>query len=436
MIARTVSQVAVIAASISLAGVATAQPVPETRVVVAKSTSPAGTFAARPANGNQFRILADKDDIYSSDVIVSLPGGTLVSKNEAVTMKITGDFDGRSSLPIFETAFSLRNGDKVDFDLYLDRGRVDFTNTKSEGSATVQVRFWDETWNIVLDSPNCQVSVELCGRWPSGTRFKQVARNADPAAPAPVASLVLHVLRGSATVDVGGVALAIKAPPGPAELRWNSLTGTRRQPLKLEKLPPWADPAVEVPEEARKVAVAIEKFRELRATDPAKALDQFLASSDQIDQRLALVVLGGLDDLDSLGKTLADAKTLEQWDFGITVLRHWLGRSKGQEQRYYDILTSIRGYTDGQARIILQLLFGFSPEDLEQPETYEVLLDYLVHEKSSIRNLAVWHLIRLVPQGKQIAYKPDGSREDAERAYTEWKKLIPSGQLPQPIKKE
>ena len=28
-----------------------------------------------------------------------------------------------------------------------------------------------------------------------------------------------------------------------------------------------------------------------------------------------------------------------------------------------------------------EILFGFSPEDLAQPETYEVLIDYLVHEK-------------------------------------------------------
>ena len=64
--------------------------------------------------------------------------------------------------------------------------------------------------------------------------------------------------------------------------------------------------------------------------------------------------------------------------------------------------------------MILQLLFGFSPEDLTQPETYEVLIDYLAHEKPAIRNLAAWHLVRLVPQGKSIAFKPNGTMADAE----------------------
>ncbi len=410
---------------------------PAARTVVAKSSSPAASFSARPANGNQFRTLPDNDELYAGDLLVSLPGATLVSKNNAVTVKSLADYDARSPLPILETALSFGDSKDIDLDLTLDRGRVDITNSKAEGSATVRVRFWDQSWKIVLDSPNTRIAVELCGRWPSGTRFKLAEPASDSAkAPGPVASLVFLVLNGSASVDVGGVTLALKAPPGPAELRWNNLTGARPQPLKLEKLPDWADRDAGLSAEGKKIAAAVEKFRKARADDPAKALESFLNSADPTEQRVALITLGGLDDLDALGKSLIAAKTLEEWEFGITVLRHWLGRSKGQDQRYYEILTTVRGYTSEQAKTILQLLFGFSSEDLAQPETYEVLLDYLVHEKPAIRTLAAWHLVRLVPQGKAIAYKPDGTREDAEKACAEWKKLIPSGQLPPPVKKE
>jgi hypothetical protein len=416
-------------------GVANAQPA---RVVVAKSTSPAGTFCARPAAGNVFAVLPDKDDLFAGDLIVSMPGGTLNSKNGAVTVKSLGDFEAKPPLPILETAFSLTEPDKeLDLDITLDRGRVDITNAKKEGSATARVRFWDQTWKIVLDSPNSRVAVELCGRWPAGARFKPADGTEDSAkGPAPVASLVLIVLNGSASIDVGGATVAMKAPPGPAELRWNSLTGVRPQPQKLEKLPDWANPDVALSDEGKKVAAACEKFRQARAVDPVKAFDTFLASTDPIELRVALVALGAVDDLERLGRTLVAAKTGEEWDFGITVLRHWLGRGRGQDQRMYETLRSRRGYTDGQAQIIVQLLFGFSPEDTTLPETYEVLIDYLVHEKTAIRNLAEWHLIRLVPQGKSIPFKPDGSAEDAEKCYAEWKKLIPSGQLPPRVKKD
>jgi hypothetical protein len=429
------TRLASICAVLLAASVATAQPT--ARVVVAKSSSPAATFCARPANGNQFHTLPGKDDLYAGDLLVSLPGGTLVSKNGAVTVKSLADYDARSPLPILETALSLGESKDVDLELTLDRGRVDVTNSKPKDSATAVVRFWDQTWKIVLDSPGTRVAVEICGRWPSGTRFKLPEPNSDPAkAPAPVASVVFLVLNGSASVDVGGVTLAVKAPPGPAELRWDSLMGARPQALKLEKLPDWADPDAALSAEGKKTAAAVEKFRKARADNPAKAVETFLGSLDLVEQRVALITLGALDELDTLGKSLVAAKTLDQWDFGVTVLRHWLGRSKGQDQRYYEILTTVRGYTETQAKVILQLLFGFSAEDLGQPETYEVLLEYLVHEKPAIRTLAAWHLVRLVPQGKKIAYKPDGSREDAEKACAEWRKLIPAGQLPPSLKKD
>jgi hypothetical protein len=307
---------------------------------------------------------------------------------------------------------------------------VDFTNTKTAGAATVRVRFWDQNWKIVLDSPGSRVAVELCGRWPSGTRFKPLAPAADPArAPKPVASLVLLVLAGGAAVDVGGATVAMKAPPGPAELRWNSLQGTQPLPQKLEALPAWADASALSPD-GRKAAAACEAFRVARVADPDKAIDRFLASADPVRHRVALITLGSLDELEKLGKSMIAARTLDEWDFGITVLRHWLGRAPGNDQRFYEFLTTVRGYTPTEARIILQLLFGFTPEDLKSPETYEVLIDYLLHEKPAVRNLAAWHLVRIVPQGKSIAFKPAGTADDARACYAEWKKLIPDGKLP------
>src|SRR5262245_52958688 len=208
MSARSASLLAAIVAVLTAASSALAQPA--TRVVVAKSNSPASTFSARPANGNQFATLPDKDDLYAGDLLVSLPGGALVSKNGAVSVKLLADYDARSPLPILETALSLGDAKDTDLELTLDRGRVDIANAKDKGAATVVVRFWDQTWKVVLDSPGSRVAVEICGRWPSGTRFKLAEPDADTAkAPAPVASLVFLVLRGTASVDVGGVTLAV-----------------------------------------------------------------------------------------------------------------------------------------------------------------------------------------------------------------------------------
>jgi hypothetical protein len=412
--------------------VAHAQPA---RGAVAKATSPAGTFAAKPADGKAFEVLGANAELHAGDLLVALPGATLASKDGSITLKSFADYDGRSPLPILETAVVLNPAEKgADLAFTLDRGRVDVTNTKASGSAVVAVRFWDEAWTITLAEPGARVALELCGRWPAGARFQLAAPDAKSPPAAPVASLVLLVLKGSATVTSGDTTLGLSAPPGPAVLEWDSVAGAKAQPQKLSALPEWADPEANLTERGKKVAAAVEKIRAARAAKPDAALKQFLDSADPIEQRVALVTLGATDDLATLGPTLAGAKTFEGWDTGITVLRHWLGRGPWQDQKLFRFLTATRGYTEAQAKIVMQLLFGFSAAELRRPETYEVLIDYLGHERSGIRNLAAWHLVRLVPQGKEIPYKPDGSTEDAAKAQVAWKKLIPAGELPPPPK--
>jgi hypothetical protein len=395
---------------------------------VAKATCPAAAFSARLLGSREFRSLPDKADLYPGDLLVGLPGAGLETPT-GVTLKALADYDGRSPLPILEAAFTLHANPEVDLDFTLDRGRVDVTNTKASGPATVLVRFWNQQWRVTLDSPGTRVGLELCGRWPAGVRFRP-AEGKEVSPPSPNASLVLLVLKGSALVKVGGVSVGMGAPPGPALLEWDSLTGPRPQPQKLDKLPDWAEPEANLSERGQKVAAAVEKFRQARAANADAALDAFLRSADPVEQRVGLVTCGATDDLDRLGKSLAGAKTLEEWDFGITVLRHWLGRGPGQDQKLYEALQAGPRYTPAHARTVLQLLLGFDPEELKQPETFEVLIEYLRHDKPGIRNLAAWHLVRLVPQGKAIGYKPDGSAADHEKTYQEWKKLVPTGKLP------
>ena len=78
----------------------------------------------------------------------------------------------------------------------------------------------------------------------------------------------------------------------------------------------------------------------------------------------------------------------------------------------------------------MQLLLGFSPDDLARPETFEVLIDYLAHDKDAIRNLAAWHLVRIVPDGKSIGFTLGGTPADHAKTVQAWRKLIPPGELP------
>jgi hypothetical protein len=421
----------VAAVALVVSGVAVAQPA---NGVVAKGTSAAATFLARPNGGESFRVVPANADLAAGELLVTLPGATLESKNKAVTLRSLANYDARADSPVFETAFTLNEPKDADLDLTLDRGRLDVTNAKAEGAATVRVRFRDQSWKVTLDAPGSRVAFELFGRWPPGSRFKPAGPKDKPASP--FASFTLLVLGGTASADVGGVTLGLKAPPGPARLEWDSVGGTNPQPQRVESLPSWGDPNAQPTPEARQVAAAVEKFRAARADNPAAAVERFLISTDPVEQRVALVTLGATDDVERLARTLGTSKSLDVWDFGITVVRHWLGRCTGQDQKLYAALTSpLHGYTPAHARIILQLLLGFDPAQVARPETYEVLIEYVMHDKSAIRNLSAWHLVRLVPQGKTIEYKPTWTRDECKPAYDAWKKLIPTGQLPPPPKK-
>ena len=379
---------------------------------VATATSAAGTFAARPVSEEYYRVLPANAELKAGDTLTTLPGASLTSSNGAVTLRCLADYDDRSDIPILESAFVLNESKDADLDVTLERGRIEVANAKASGKSTVIVRCAGEIWSIALDTPGTRVAIELSGRWPAGTRFK-----AGDVTPVLIASL--WVLQGTADVKVGGQTLALAAKH---HILWDSEAGPR-PPELAAKLPDWATAA-------KPNAAALEAYRAVRAEDPARAIAGFAASDDAIRQRIALVALGANDDVRHLLQYLGEPRNAEDWNFGPSVLRHWLGRGAGQEKKLYDILMANNAFTEAQARIVIQLLFGFNAEDLKQPETFEVLIDYLLHEKPAIRALAAWHLARLVPKEKAVPYKRNATPAEREQMRDAWKKVIPDGQLP------
>src|SRR5262249_53961514 len=120
----------------------------------------------------------------------------------------------------------------------------------------------------------------------------------------------------------------------------------------------------------------------------------------------------------------------------VEALRAWVGRGPGQDQALYEFLQKEKKFTKAQAEIAVQLLHNYDEADRERPETYELLIGYLRSERPAVRELAAWHLYRMAPAGKDIPFDPGASREELDKAYKAWKKLVPTGQLPPKPKKE
>lgn len=399
------------------------------RVAVAKCLTASGTILQRDSKTLKWQPVKEGAELFSGDLLVGLPGATMVSKDGAVKLVLQADLEGISPFPTMESAVILHAPDKVDFDYTLDRGRVEVINAKAKGAAQVRLRFHDQKWHLSLDDAGARIAMELYGRWPRGAYFQPKPKKPDPRN-VPTAALALVVLKGHLTLKHGSHSHALHAPPGPALFQWDSIAGDESGPRRLPKLPAWAVENESSPLVKKKKAVLEQVRQRIVKNSMEKTLADLLQSDDFAFRRPAVVAMGATDNLTGLVDALGNTKHSDVRDNAILVLRHWIGRCPGQDMKLYKALIEQKKYSSAQAEILLQLLHSFGEAEVGDPETYQTLIAYLGHDKLPIRELAFWHLHRLAPAGKEIPYNAAAPKAARDAGIAKWKKLIPEGKLP------
>src|SRR5262249_26323724 len=110
----------------------------------------------------------------------------------------------------------------------------------------------------------------------------------------------------------------------------------------------------------------------------------------------------------------------------ILSLRSWIGRRAENDKQLFDFLRNVKKFEEREAVTTMVLLHDLA--DLKDPSTWEFLILCLKDKKPVIRELAYYHLSRLVPNTRTARYYPGGGDSDKpERAFAEWKKLVPEG---------
>lgn len=399
--------------------------------VVARLVSKDGTLLARTMPGQDWRTVSEKGELHADDLLVGLPGAALESGNGAVELTLLTDLDKNSPYPIVEAAVVLHASADYDLDFTLDRGRVDVINRKAKGSVRVRIRFHNQQWEATLAEPGTRIALELYGRWPRGVPFRVKPGPKD----VPVASLLLLVRKGRVELQHGSCYHVLSAPPGPALLQWDNHEATEAAPQRLEKLPAWAATEESQSETAQGIKKRVEKLRQkIVESSPREAARAFVKSDDPNERAAGVITMGALDDLEGLSDVFTATKHPDTWDRAVVVVRHWLGRRPGQDQILYQRLIDKRGYKPAQAAGIMQLLHSFGDAELAQPELYTTLARYLTSDLLGIRGLAYWHLVRLVPVGKDIGYSPLDPKDKRDKAAEQWRnridELIAKGELP------
>lgn len=384
----------------------------------------------RNSKDKTWRPALAKQAVRYGELLVGGYGAAIANTAGTVQLTLLGDIAGLSPFPIIESAVIFNNPKReagLDLDFTLDRGRVDIVNLKKKGAAKVRFHVQQNAWDLVLGEGDTHVALELYGRWPRGVPFKL---DGGPEH-VPQMDLVLLVLKGTVHLKADGQQFHLEAPPGAALIQWDNIHGWDKSPTPQDKLPEWAEDNASITAVGKLKKETLVEFRKaVRQTSLEEALDAFVQSDNPSERQLAVYVMGATDNLERLGKVLNAARYPDVWQHGVLALRHWIGRGPGQDQILYNLLLEKKKMAPAHAATILQLLHSFGDAELAQPETYEVLIEYLGHEILGIRGLAHWHLMRLVPAGRKIAYSPLDPPEKRAKAQDEWRRLVPSGQVP------
>jgi hypothetical protein len=382
------------------------------------------------AHSGGWQSVASEADVPENRLMVALFGAEFRSGNDAIEMRLLADVGQRGPFPVLEAAVRFHAPKTADLDATLERGVAVLSNKKSAGAAHVRLQVRDEVFEVTLTEPKARLGVEIYGRHVPGPAQVSDAKLDDP-----VANVVFFALEGEIVIGTHKKATRLHAPPGNALFLWDSVT---REPevRRFDKLPDFAKPMDDKERQQFDTICGLAKTWAAKPGEIAKSLEKAVRSAEAGQRKAAVAALGALDELPQLLQALNAKDHADARDMAVLVLRHWLGRAPGQSVRLYEYLTKTDGYNPTQAKNLLYLFNGIEDEKLKKAETYDVLIQALNHSKMPVRELARWHLVRLVPDGKSIAYDAAAAEGQRLQAIAQWRRLIPEGELPPPPKKK
>jgi uncharacterized protein (TIGR03000 family) len=348
-----------------------------------------------------------------------------------VGLTLWGNLPGLSDSPVLESVVILHDSRAYDLDFTLIRGRVRLTNTKKEGAAKIWVRA-SQGVELVLPEPGDSAALELYGRWPAGVPFSLKSTAS------PVRVWEVFSLKGRLDIKAGSTEWSMSAPPGPAYFHGNSIEGPSPSgPERRATLPAWADPKAKATPLAKKIGLVLATYvGKLTSTDPDEVAAQLLALAEKDEdaeraatlRQMVIAAMAAGDEVGKVAQMLDTSKHDDARKAAVVSLRHWIGAHEGRDEKLYHILQNQVGFSKSEALTVMDLLH--SPFAPDQPETYETLIRYLKHRRQAVRELAAWHLYRLAPIGRKIAFNASAPAAECEKVAAEWKKLIPDGELP------
>lgn len=388
------------------------------------------------------RLTPKNPEVSTGRPLVSLPASTSVIQLEnGLKLTLVGNMPELILPPplLYESAVELHANDELDLDLTLRRGRIRVT--APDHSVRVRVRFDNPTQparheyvDLALQTPGSEVQMERWFYWPRGEKFYRDSKAVDRTGPG--TDMTCWVLSGTVLFKFNDALIPLTQPPGNALIYWNSVKGLDKpQPFdklpeglkSMTPLPAGIDPRVRA-ERAAMLQARDDLHQQLLTKAVDVALAEGLKSPDSARRRIACMSLKAIDDISALLELLEQEQAPELRFWAVEALRIWVAAGRDHDYKLFELLRP--KYRMIEAETIMSLLHDFSDRDLANPDTYDLLIDYLNHPQLPVRELAMWHLYTQVPVGRKILYSASGDAASRQQAQAAWRALIPPGKLP------
>jgi hypothetical protein len=402
----------------------------------AKAGSPS-ILAQRAADGPAtWKRVSPNTTVYTSDKLVSLPGYTSeLTMNGGVRFQLWGTFPQFAAIPkpppIYESAVTLHANPDFDLDLTLDRGRIFLINGKDKGPAKVRLRFEKEVWDITLAEHDTEVAIDLSKLTPA---------NLDWTRDEPLATVGFCLVQGKAGLRVGYQEFPSLENPGPGLFRWTSHGPGLEGPGNAAGPHPIFSKEIPATKEANDIRAALlavsERMGEKRPVN--SALEEVVVDGPPFQRYVSIDCLGAIDAIPSLLDVVENKDEARGQDRleAIFVLWRWIDHGSDYARQLYDRNTKSgflikKGFRSNEAAIVMEMLHYSDEYKARDPVTYDILADYLTHNKMLIRELAFLQLQLLTRGMKTIPqYNAAWDQDRRGRAAAEWKKMIENKELP------
>jgi hypothetical protein len=379
--------------------------------------------------GKDWVKIAPDSKVSSADLLFALPGSHAELKlDTGARATLWGGLPDTTGWKLLSAAATLHIPPAgFDLDATIDHGRVIVAGKKA-GPTKVRLRFADQVWDLTLADEQTEVLLDVV-RLFAGQPFRK-----DGTGEAPQTEAMLGVIAGKIDVKIGTQDFALQAPPGVAELSWDGKQ--LGKPVELDAAPAaWTKgPARLAPDRQLEIAAAQKKLVTRMGTKD-KPIDLAVAEVAQDTTRAAKVLgalcEGALGQLTPLFDQLEEPQWPEVRQAAAIAVAHFIAGQPSNDKQVFDQLQAGKGYSERQAGQALRLLHGFMDAQLADPTTFEFLIDSLRSEQMGVRELAVWRLRQIDPEGgNQIRFNAADAETGREKAVAEWQRRIPPGKLP------